>query len=198
MSFESDDDTIDQVFARPGDDSAWQRLESTAAADPSLWRRFAEASRVESRMKETAALMREVADRVPLPPGAAFRRNRWTRRLPRIAAAALLMAAAVGTDRLVTRPWPSAPARDVPASADEVLADYLDRGERAGRILRSLPELVLEQRPAASGAGVEVFYVRRILERRVLPAVYELLRDERGEPVAVPVAMERLKPDGRL
>jgi hypothetical protein len=71
------------------------------------------------------------------------------------------------------------------ASPEEALEAYLETGSRAGRVVDLLPTLMVETVPT-EGGGAEVFYVRQILERRMVRQFWEVGADETGEPIAVP------------
>lgn len=72
---------------------------------------------------------------------------------------------------------------------DDLLAAYIANGKRDNLVVGELPEKVLvDSRSAPSGHGYEVLFVRPILERTVVPDLYEFGgRDEAGRPTAVPV-----------
>ena len=99
----------------------------------------------------------------------------------------------LGLQRAATSPTttattaPPATAGFVPSalSAADALSLYLDRGRDEGIVLEDQPDLVLlESRPVSSGGGYELLYVRRILERAVVPEMFLPAGvDDDGRPV---------------
>jgi hypothetical protein len=73
---------------------------------------------------------------------------------------------------------------------DDALALYRTQGKQAGRVIAEVPVL-LESRPAATGRGFEVVYVRQILERAQVNDLYRFTQDEANRPVPVRVTMPR-------
>jgi len=59
--------------------------------------------------------------------------------------------------------------------------------ERAPAPLDELLPVVVDARPAADGDGYEVTYLRRIVERETVPALYELGFDEHARPAPRPL-----------
>jgi hypothetical protein len=72
-------------------------------------------------------------------------------------------------------------------SAREAFDHYLERGRAEGTVLSSGPQRVLlETRPAPSGAGYELIYLQQVLERDVVPELYHYGgQDEHGRPALV-------------
>jgi len=70
---------------------------------------------------------------------------------------------------------------------EEALDHYLTVGREQGRVVEAWPEpVVLETRQLPDQPGVEVVYLRQILERRVIRDAYRVETDEWGRPVVVP------------
>ena len=85
------------------------------------------------------------------------------------------------------------PASNVSIRPDDALAQYLETGREAGRVIREVPDrVVVRAEPIQGGERVEVFYLRQILERQVVDQVYRETMDELGNELTVPV---RLEPD---
>ncbi|MBZ0171123.1 MAG: hypothetical protein K8E66_01960, partial [Phycisphaerales bacterium] len=66
---------------------------------------------------------------------------------------------------------------------------YMETGKQANRVLGQVPQrVVLETRPAAQGGGVEVIFLRQIIEREIVgpDRLYRLSRDEFGTETLVP------------
>ena len=60
-------------------------------------------------------------------------------------------------------------------------------------MLRELSRVVVRARPTEDGRGVEVVYVRRVLERAVVNELYQISEDEHGMPVATQVDPARFE-----
>ena len=74
----------------------------------------------------------------------------------------------------------------VGASAAELLAAYLDKGRQEDFVIAEVPQRVLiETRPNVTGHGYELIYLRQILERTVVPDLYQFNHDESGQPTLV-------------
>lgn len=76
------------------------------------------------------------------------------------------------------------------ATADDALRAYLDLGREQGSVVAELPQrYVVESRPAASGVGYEVLYLRQVLERAVVNDLYRTGEDDTGRRVLLPASM---------
>ena len=75
-----------------------------------------------------------------------------------------------------------------PATPDEAFQNYLELGREQGLVLEELNRPVIQTRPLADGSGVEVVFVRQIVERRRVQDTFEVYRDEFGRPVALPAS----------
>ncbi|MEL6329053.1 MAG: hypothetical protein AAFR38_05290 [Planctomycetota bacterium] len=76
---------------------------------------------------------------------------------------------------------------------DALLDEYIIEGTRQGRVIRELPEhSVISAVPTEDGEGLEVTYLRQILEKKVVDRIVQLQRDEHGNPVPVSQPTERL------
>jgi hypothetical protein len=72
-------------------------------------------------------------------------------------------------------------------SAEEALDAYLERGRSEERVIRQMPRmLLLEARPNPTGDGYEILYLRQLMERAVVPDLYQFgAEDEAGRPALV-------------
>ncbi|MHC4775703.1 MAG: hypothetical protein ACYTBR_10620 [Planctomycetota bacterium] len=180
----------------------WDELTALAAKDPSVWRRLAETLRDHSGFARAVNAEVAVAETVPLPspqraraavppeprtePFAhASRWSGWT-----VAAAIVIAWLAwifnvADTGRGVESPAPPVQVAGLPAA--DLLQAYLDRGKQEERVIGEVPDRILiNSRPAVSGQGYELVYVRQILERAVVPDLYQFRgQDERGQPILV-------------
>ncbi|NUQ68803.1 MAG: hypothetical protein HUU18_11065, partial [Phycisphaerales bacterium] len=73
-------------------------------------------------------------------------------------------------------------------SASDALQEYLDRGRQDGLVIGELPDKVLVQtRPIGNGGGMEVVYLRQIVERTRVDDLYRTTTDELGNVMGLPV-----------
>ena len=71
--------------------------------------------------------------------------------------------------------------------AADLLRAYLDKGRQENLVVGEVPEKILiETRHAPSGAGYELLYLRQVLERAIVPDLYQFTaEDELGRPTLV-------------
>ncbi len=75
---------------------------------------------------------------------------------------------------------------------DDALRMYVDRGREAGTVIGLVPEThVLETRTLPDGTGIEVIFVRQIVERQQLREMYRMIEDEAGNLVPIPTPLVR-------
>jgi hypothetical protein len=201
------DPTLDILVSRVLDGCAtpadWGRLERLAEQDAGVWRELALAQRADQSLRSAvnsaidAAGVHELSDNdlragaVSRGEGLVARRSRGLAAWGGWAAAALVALAFVARTREVSGPASPVAGLSAPvASAADAFRAYLDKGREQGRVYGELPEKVLvDTVPAADGNGYEVVYIRQILERTHVPAMYELrvTHDEFGRPLPSPV-----------
>ncbi len=77
-----------------------------------------------------------------------------------------------------------APVPVTPVSTQQAFRQYLERGQAEGTVLGVMPRrVILETRPNPDGRGYELIYLQQIMERTVVPDLYQLEGlDERGRP----------------
>jgi len=166
--------------ATPGD---WEQLEAIAERDAGAWRRLGLALRDHGDLVQAVDVAgdeAEALDILPLPPA----RVRWTARAGWLAAAAALLMWA-GTS-LMDVSGTSPPAQ-VPATAQQESPVTAEASET--RIVGELPSVLVNTRALPEGQGVEVTYLRRLLERRTTRGVYERGTNEWGQATAVPTSL---------
>jgi hypothetical protein len=180
----------------------WDELTALAARDASVWRRLAETLRDHSSFARAVNTHVAVAETVPIPSEQEARRasvtvephtapfahvSRWSG----WAVAAVVGIAwlswifnVAGTGRVV-EPQGQVNVAGLPAA--DLLQAYLDRGKQEDRVIGEVPDRILvETRPAVSGQGYELVYLRQIMERAVVPDLYQFQgQDERGQPILV-------------
>lgn len=202
------DRPIEVLIARVVDGEAtqaeWDRLCLEAQRQPALWRELAESQREQSALVAAVGRVLAAADEVEAPAHELgtiqfHRRARSFASWGGWAVAALVALTALGPRfGLLSSSGPTAgvpgtlqPVNDSdlllrdPAPKD-VLAAYYNRGMQRGTVLGEMPERVLVgTRPAVNGQGVEVVYIRQIMEREVVPGLYRLGTDEAGRPTPI-------------
>lgn len=77
----------------------------------------------------------------------------------------------------------------LPAAYDEAISQTLELGKQQNRIIEELPVVMLKQRFHGDGR-VEIFYLRRFVERVHVDGMLEFQMDSSGQPRVVPVAPE--------
>ena len=170
----------------------WRRFRALAAAQPGAWDELEALGRDRDALCAAVERAGDAAERTrvwiePAPTPAP-----WHRRVGWAAAAAIvLMALALRLPGGVPGDPSTQGAGLLPVaavgSAEDALNRYLSLGREEGRVVEALPEpVVLETRVLEGQRGVEVMYVRQILERRIIRDAYRIETDEWGRPVAVP------------
>jgi len=172
----------------PDEFAEFRRL---AADRPAAWEALAEMQRDDRALRALASAATGGAERVDLPH-AAFAPS------PGFAAAAgWLVAAALGLALAVPGGGSARPRDGGPQvasigptlSSAEALRTYLDRGRAEGLVLEELePKALLGSRPLPGG-GYELVFVRQILERVEVPAVYrfDARLDGAADGAAIPL-----------
>ncbi len=200
---------ISTLAAGDGTDGDWDALVSQAQSDAGIWRDLAIAQRQEGLLRRVMAEATDAADAIEAPlhlidVHAAARRDAqletvarsrfalpWRSSWSGWAVAALVSLAFIThftapTGSRITGGSGQMPRNEaslVPTSAYQSLQNYLKRGQEEGAVIGELPNVLVESRPAPGGQGVEVLYLRQILERALINDVYELNgRDETGQP----------------
>lgn len=205
MNAERDDILISRIIdggATPGE---WDELSSLADSNPGVWRRLGEMMRDQTSFARAVNTSVAVADGVEIPvhlhraprerrehPVPVIRRlgvwSGWA------VAAAVVLAWTIGVETNFKgrppldqgAPVQSARLLDT-AAATDLLQAYLERGREDQSVIGEVPQrIIVETRPVQTGQGYELLYLRQILERRVVPDLYQLAaRDELGRPTLV-------------
>jgi hypothetical protein len=196
---------LSRVTDRSASADDWDAIECLGRADPALWRRLGETLRNDCFLAEAVQEPGAVAARVDLPPLGLSRKGlafTW----PRAIAASLLVAALLFWTLDAGGLFPEdgdvdASDREPPPTAVSALShleNYLNQGLVEGSVLQELPHLVLEHRRASDGKCLEVLFVRRFLERKIVEQAFRIGADEQGRPQASPVAARDLAPSASL
>lgn len=192
---------ISRVIDKVATKSDWEAIEAMASADPGVWRELGAAQRADQQLVIEVAHETSAASWVSLPTATLDLAQSKTQQRSRLvatwggwAAAAALALAFVGQRGGATRGSVDMASADlVPIrSAGDALQAYLDRGKQDGVVIGELPDKVLVQtRPIGNDGGVEVVYLRQIVERTRVNDLYRPTTDELGNVTGVPV---RIKP----
>lgn len=181
----------------------WASFRAAAGIEPSLWQDLAEAQRTHAELCAQVQEVVALADRVEAP----FEQHATESLSRRIrvvaswggwaAAAAVLLVWKIG---LVPGIGPGNQAGlgpSSPVTPEEAFKSYIDQGQKSGLVVGEMPaRVMIETRPASTGQGYEVIYLRQIMERRVVPGLYKIITDESGKPRAVPAEVEvQVKPN---
>ena len=198
--------------AEPGD---WSDFTALAHAEPAHWEQLLSTLRTDVALRGALAGALATADAVEAPLPSLSRWRQWTG----WAAAGVLAlcwagssawnAAAPATSPVsppsrsdLAASQPSQPAGQpapgalttVPApTADDTLASW-----RADQPVEQLPLRFMGTRPGPAGRGIEVLFVRPVLESAVVDGVYSMGTDELGRPAPVPVDPATLAAPNKL
>lgn len=199
------------IAARDG--SLWPRLASAFEQDCHLRGVVGEQEFLpEGQDSEMTLALRRVGDSVTSSEPRGYPRT-W-------AVGGLLLLSAVVL--LTVRPWKddvpsdlephpalgsSSRSESAPESLDSVVHDPPGAGEQGPRVsgetseresgsreIGELPRLMVQQRPAKSGRGFEVIYLRRVLESLWVEDLYEVAMDENGRFNTSPIDPLLLNP----
>lgn len=201
------DDRRDELISRVIDGEAsgadWAALRGLAQADPSVWTEITAAQGQHEALCLVVEEAGALADCVELPDDALLTpTERFERRMNTVrswggwaAAAAILLVwfTGVPVGSLGTAGRGSMTAGVGPdwtqIAPEEALNRYLDRGRQTGRVLAEVPDrIVVETRPLENGEGLEVVYLRQILEREIVTPsnMYRVGQNEFGQASLVP------------
>lgn len=185
----------------------WRELEAIAAQEPRLWRDLAEMQRDAAAVRSAMRHAGDVADRVILPEADApeirtfklppqmpahapqLRLNRFGAWTGWAAAAVVTIIASVQLSQKQGTTGESAPAErasiggPITQTAGDLFDQYLATGQKDGTVLGEVPgKMLVESRPAPSGQGFEIIFVRQVVERAIVPDLYKIDGvDDRGQ-----------------
>ena len=182
------------------------QLAACVASDPIARDRFEDAMRSQQVLSAGAHAFSETAGNVVFPSNVELARSAsqvdrvrtFVRRTGAVAAVLAFSGASwIISGNLATRQAPgAAEAIPVMSTTQSAFANYMQLGLSEGRILRELPPRTVELRTTES--GMEVVYVRRLLERARVDDVYRVGQDELGRAKAVPMSLATLTPGQSL
>ncbi|MFO1078107.1 MAG: hypothetical protein U1E73_10345 [Planctomycetota bacterium] len=187
----SEDLWISRAVDRAASAEDWRGLAAIATTDPDVWRRLCATLREETLLAhELATLLPPPAPALPVAAdaGAPRRGPRGVALVALFAAAALALAFWLGR---TTSPSPATASTPAPTPAptdnEELLSAYLAAGAADGNVLEQLPLHTLATRRLPDGGGLEVVFVRSLVERRRIDRGIAVAADEHGRPVPLPV-----------
>lgn len=176
----------------------WEELASSAGADPDLWRRLGETLRDQAGFARAINSSVAVADTVDPPidqapepaglddaeAGDGLRILPW---LGWAVAATLTITWVVDWGRARPAGGDDWNTQVVEATAGDLLQAYLKKGRQEKMVIGEVPERILiDSRSMPSGEGYELLYLRQILERAIVPDLYQFTaQDELGRPTLV-------------
>jgi hypothetical protein len=199
MNAERQELLVSKFVGGEADEREWKELVAEAEHQPRLWRDMAEAHHDQTVLARAIERATGAADHIAPGRGDHGSIETLPAALPRLrplsawsgwAAAALLMLAwAIGLpSRRPVHEGAGIGAAGVPVlSAAEAFDQYMTEGRRTGLVIGEVPtRMLVESRPSPAGNGIEVIYVRQVLERATVPDLYRFAaQDERGQPALV-------------
>ncbi len=168
----------------------WAAFRAMASQDAAIWRDLAEAQQDRAALNEVIASALAIADEVEAPVELHLSESLARRARTAMSYGGWLVAAVVAL-AVVFQPSFHTGAADsgvvaASLSPEQALREYFDRGAEQGRVLGEMPQpMVLQYAPTADGQGVEVVYVRQIVERAVVDDMYRYGTDDSGRPVPI-------------
>ncbi len=188
MNADRFDILISRVIDREDTTADWDELDRLpqSEAREDLWH----ALRQDTALRQRVGEVLESAHVRPVESGpleSAPVETTPTTRRRRSAASTLVSFAGWAAAALIAFAWgfSAPPERDVP---DESAVTTVE----PAAVIGELPEMIVRAEPAANGTGFDVFVMRRIVERKYLPELYELELDEYGDPVPARVSPDQL------
>lgn len=187
------DRLVDRVVTGDAEPREWDTLLAQADREPRMWREIVHSFRDDAMLGVLARRAGSVAERVGVgggsrPADAAPQwRPRWSSITGWALAAMLFLAWVVG----VRLPTPQSGVDGPPhvqtagfPSAQQAFDAYLKQGKEEGRVLSAEPrQVIVRTRPDPDGGGVEVIFIRQVMERTVVPDLFEYRgEDEHGRP----------------
>jgi hypothetical protein len=176
MDLDHEDLLIQRALAGTAADEDWNSLDALGARDPSVWERLARALRDDRELAAYAGGVAQAGEAVEIAPARPAARP-TTHRTTRLSSALGWLAAAavalVATLAHVTTRGTGVESLTPHGSASETIAE--------------LPQVLLESRPGPN--GVEVYFVKRSIQRAVVGEIREVQKDDAGNSVAVPLTL---------
>ncbi|HEX5052895.1 MAG TPA: hypothetical protein VFZ65_14055 [Planctomycetota bacterium] len=179
---------ISRAIDRCATEADWRALTAVAVHDRDVWRRLCRTLEAETLLGARLSPLLPALVPAASPAPAAARRPPLRRVGAWLAAAAVLLAFWCG--RMSAAPPTASPSEPRPlhaGSADELFGAYVAAGTRSGRLLEQLPVRTLATRQLPGDEGLEVVFVRSLVERTHIDRALTLVADEHGRPTPSPV-----------
>jgi hypothetical protein len=183
------DRLISRIVDRRAEPQDWSSFTALAHSEPAHWEQLLTTLRADVALRAALAGVLETAETVetPLPSLSRWRQLRpWTG----WAAAGLLALAWAGASRfdLQRQASPASPLAQ-PAAPSNVARTATDAPlwNTNAPVVEELPLRLMGARPGPAGRGIEVLYVRPVVERAVVDGVYSVGTDELGRPAPVQI-----------
>lgn len=195
---------ISRVIDGDCSDQEWREFETLADANPMIWRNLAQEHRDHQTLSRAVNHAVAVADCVPLSRTMAEdhsgnysimherlrRAGTWSGWMAAAAVIAVFVIVRFNDSNRLGSDTHNGPVVKQAgllsdATADQAWDAYLAKGREAGSVVAEVPtKILIESRPAPSGEGYELLYLRQVVERTIVPDLYEFTgQDERGMPV---------------
>ena len=196
MSTQQADILISKVIDGNATEVNWAELVALAENDTGVWRDLAESQHDQQVLSRTINAAVSVSERVRAPvnrfdPDELSGNGARGRKLPASVWSGWAVAAVVGlaafANNIGMNTHGPLNQANVFSSADAAFQEYLRLGQKDGNVVGELPSRVLvSSKPAASGEGYEVVYLRQVLEVQIVPDLYEYAgQNEQGQPTLV-------------
>ncbi|MCH8822643.1 MAG: hypothetical protein IH984_03955 [Planctomycetes bacterium] len=190
MSADRYEQLVDRILNRQIEARDLDELAQLSQNDPQALTQIAATLRATATIESGVQTAESIAASVELPDNFEIKRSatnpivRWSG----WSAAAMLAAAWL----LVAILKPTLPSvnesisPNILLTANEALEQYMRAGMAEGRIIEELPLLTVDLRPAEDGEGMDVFYIRRVIEKAHVKGMYKMGMDDQGRAVVLP------------
>lgn len=195
MTVDREDILIGRVVDGEAGPNDWTELEQLAARDDGVWRRLAQAQREQASLCAGLDEALDAADRVEIPHHAVHAAHSFNLRWrawsgwAAAAAIALVWATMQGVVSNTTNNGAQNAGLFNSLSSDEAFDQYLATGMQQGRVMGTLPTVMIDSRPTEDGEGIEFTIMRRVIEVKRVNGAYSLGVDENGQVRLAPAAV---------
>ena len=180
------DRLISRIVDRRAEPDDWSCFAALAHAEPNHWEQLLATLRADGALRSAMAAAMETADAVETPPPSLPRFRQW-RQWTGWAAASVLALCWAASSTWHTSPVAPPTSPLIGSTAPSHLAST-DTGapiKDATPFVEELPLQLMGTRPGPAGHGVEVLYMRPVIERTWVDGVYSVGTDELGRPAPV-------------
>lgn len=194
------DRLISRIVDRRAEPQDWSSFVELARSEPGHWEQLLATLRADVALRAALAGALETAESVetPLPSLPRWRAARpWTG----WAAAGLLALCWAGSSSFGPQPAasPASPLAQPAAPSNVARTDSdVPAGDDSTPIVEELPLRLMGARPGPAGQGIEVLYMRPVIERAMVDGVYSVGTDELGRPAPVQIDPATLVASNKL